>query len=75
MEYSELDDYEDLPIFYKVLFSTIDLYSIFEIMSTLPSDISFSLKKYKHANVYVDAIVSKYTCASILMDILLKKKK
>lgn len=75
MEYSELDDYEDLPMFYQVLFSSIDLYSIFEIISTLPANISLSLKKYKHANVYIDAIVSKYNCANVLMNALLKEKK
>ena len=75
MEYSLLDDYEDLPLCYNIIFNSIDIMTICGIISTLDGKQTFNLKKYKNSFQIIDSIFSQYAIANKMITSILAKIK
>lgn len=72
VEYTMLDGYEDMPIFYRAFFSGIDLVTLYGIFSAIDQDdVHVQLKKYKDSMLLLNHMVEKHKIANVLMTQLL----
>lgn len=74
IEYTMLDDYEELPQFFKVFFSGIDLITLYGIFSSIDANsMVITIKKYKDSIYFLNTIIEKHKISNLLMTNLLKK--
>ena len=75
IDYTELDTYEEMPVFFQIFFSALDLTTVFGIFSMLPDKVDFNLKKVKYSMLYINNMMQSYKFSDFLINDFLQGVK
>lgn len=73
-EYSELDQYVDIPVLFKVIFDYVDILTLSGFLTNIEDTCQMTFKKYKFADKYVKQICRSCIIADTMISNFMSRK-